>query len=56
MNTILKLKNNTFLKSELEMFQNLDITELKIKSWNVKYSTIEELYIKNNDYIDNLTL
>jgi len=46
----------TFFESDLEMFKELDKTEEKMRLWNKKSFTIEELYSKNNNFIKNLSL
>lgn len=56
MNMITKWKSKTILKSELEMFNELEKTDKKIKSWNIKFSNIDKLYSKNSEYIKNLSL
>jgi len=56
MNVISKWKSKTFLKSELEMFNELEKTDNKINSWDIKFSTIDSLYTKNSEYIKNLSL
>ena len=49
-------KFKTFCDSDLEMFEQLDLTEEKIKSWKSKFYTLEELYKENQKFIENLTI
>ena len=49
-------KTQTFFDSDIEMFEELDRTEEKVKNWDVKYISIEEMYKDNKNFIQNLTL
>ena len=50
------IKFKTFCDSDLEMFEQLDLTEERIKNWESKFISIEEMYKNNQEFIKNLTI
>lgn len=51
-----KSKNKTFVNSEIEMYWELEKVNNKVKTGNTKFLSVEDLYKKNSNYIDNLSL
>ena len=45
-------KFKTFCDSDLEMFEQLDLTEEEIKKWNSKFYTLEEVYSIMTEYMN----
>ena len=51
-----KIKFKTFCDSDLEMFEQLDLTEKEVKKWNINFISFEEFFDKSQKKINNLSL